>query len=292
MIENNKVYLFFANLIFIIMSLFCLLPFIMVLSASFSDQSLLFQEGYSLLPRGFTLEAYKAAISSGGSLINAYKTTIIVTLSGTFTSLLFTSMLGYVINRKDFRLGKPISGLLLFAMLFSAGIVPSYIVMTQVYHLKDNILAMILPLLITPWNVFLMKNFMRDISMDLIEAARIDGAGEIRTFFQIVIPLSKPALATLGLLIAFAYWNDWMTCMMYIDNVDLTNLQYYMYRLMNNIKFLTESSMAGAMVDLSKLPTETMRMALCVLAAGPMLVVFPFFQRYFVRGLKVGSVKG
>ena len=176
-------------------------------------------------------------------------------------------------------------------MMFNAGMVPTYIAFVRWYHLRDTLIALILPYVIVPWHVFLMKSFLADTPYTLIEAARIDGAGELRTFFQIVVPLAKPALATVGLFTAFTYWNDWYQSMMYIENQTLISLQYYMYRIMNNISFLSQSMFAVG-VDLSKLPSETTRMAMCVLAAGPMLIVFPFFQKYFVKGMTVGSVKG
>lgn len=152
---------------------------------------------------------------------------------------------------------------------------------------------MILPYIIMPWHVFLMKGFFSDIPTSLIEAAKIDGASEVRTFFKVILPISKPALATVGLFIAFTYWNDWWLSMLYVENPNLTSLQYYLYRIMNNIQFLSTSLQAGNInINIANLPSETARMALCLVAAGPMLVIFPFFQKYFVKGLTVGAVKG
>lgn len=281
------------TLLFILLALFCVVPILYILSASLSDEIQLTKEGYSLLPRGFSLEAYKYILESPKPIINAYGVTILVTLGGTAVSLLVTTMLAYVIARKDFKIGRVFAFMIFFSMLFNGGLVPTYIMLTKYYHLKDTIWALIFPYIIMPWHVFLMKGFLADIPTSLIEAAKIDGAGEVKTFFKIIVPISKPALATVGLFIAFTYWNDWYQSMLYIDSPDINSLQFYLYRIMNNIQYLSTSMQAGNIsIDIASLPSETARMALCILVAGPMLVVFPFFQKYFVKGLTVGAVKG
>lgn len=281
------------TLLFILLALFCVVPILYILSASLSDEIQLTKEGYSLLPRGFSLEAYKYILESPKPIINAYGVTILVTLGGTAVSLLVTTMLAYVIARKDFKIGRVFAFMIFFSMLFNGGLVPTYIMLTKYYHLKDTIWALIFPYIIMPWHVFLMKGFLADIPTSLIEAAKIDGAGEVKTFFKIIVPISKPALATVGLFIAFTYWNDWYQSMLYIDSPDINSLQFYLYRIMNNIQYLSTSMQAGNIsIDIASLPSETARMALCILAAGPMMVVFPFFQKYFVKGLTVGAVKG
>jgi putative aldouronate transport system permease protein len=281
------------NGVFILISLACVIPLLLILSASFSSELGLTTRGYRFIPGEFSLQAYRYIFESPKQLLTSYGVTIVVTLTGTFVSLLFTSMLAYVIARRDFGLRRPLSFLILFTLLFSGGLVPSYIMISRYYHLKDTILALILPYVIIPWHVFLMKGFFIDIPASLIEAAKIDGAGEASVFFRIIIPVSGPALATIGLFCAFTYWNDWWLSLLYIDNPRLNSLQFYLYRIMNNIQFLPSSMQAGNItIDVSKLPGETARMALCVLAAGPMLFIFPFFQRYFVRGLTLGAVKG
>lgn len=281
------------TLIFIIIGLFCVVPIFYILAASLSDEITLSREGYSLLPRGFSLEAYKYVLESPKAILNAYGVTILVTLGGTVVSLLFTAMFAYVIARKDFKLSRVFSFMVFFSMLFNGGLVPTYIMMTKYYNMKDMIFALIIPYIIIPWHVFLMKGFLSDIPTSLIEAAKIDGAGEVKTFFKIILPISKPAMATVGLFIAFTYWNDWYQSMLYIDKASLNSLQFYLYRIMNNIQYLSSSMMSGNIsIDMSNMPSETARMALCILAAGPMLVIFPFFQKYFVKGLTVGAVKG
>lgn len=281
------------TLIFIIIGLFCVVPIFYILAASLSDEITLSREGYSLLPRGFSLEAYKYVLESPKAILNAYGVTILVTLGGTVVSLMFTAMFAYVIARKDFKLSRVFSFMVFFSMLFNGGLVPTYIMMTKYYNMKDMIFALIIPYIIMPWHVFLMKGFLSDIPTSLIEAAKIDGAGEVKTFFKIILPISKPAMATVGLFIAFTYWNDWYQSMLYIDKASLNSLQFYLYRIMNNIQYLSSSMMSGNIsIDMSNMPSETARMALCILAAGPMLVIFPFFQKYFVKGLTVGAVKG
>lgn len=291
--KKERILNIFITMIFLILALFCVVPVLYILSASFSDEIALSQQGYSLLPRGFSLEAFKYILKTPKAILEAYGVTIIVTVAGTFFSLLFTAMFAYVLARKDFKLGRVFSFMVFFAMLFSGGLVSTYIMMVRYYHLKDTLLALIIPYIIMPWHVFLMKGFLADIPISLIDAAKIDGAGEVRTFFKIVLPISKPALATVGLFIAFTYWNDWYQSMLYIDDASLSSLQYYLYRIMNNIQYLSSSMMSGSVaIDMAALPSETARMALCLLAAGPMLVIFPFFQKYFIKGLTVGAVKG
>lgn len=281
------------NFVFILFSIFCVVPLLYILSASFSSENSLALYGYSLIPKEFSTQAYEYIFKTPKQILSSYSVTIFVTIFGTIFSLLVTSMLAYVTARRDFRYFRQLSFLIFFTLLFNAGMVSSYIMVTKYYHLKETIWVLILPYIIIPWYVFLMKGFFTDIPTSLIEAAKIDGASEVKTFFTIIIPTSKPALATIGLFCAFTYWNDWWLSMLYIDSPKLTSLQYYLYRIMNNIQFLTTSMTAGTIsIDYSKLPSETARMALCVLAAGPMLVIFPFFQKYFVKGIILGAVKG
>lgn len=281
------------HFIFILISLCCVVPFLFVVSASFTSQSGLMQNGYTLFPSEFSTEAYEYCLESATSLLQAYGVTITVTVVGTFISLLFTSMLAYVISRRDFNLHRKISFIVFFTMLFNGGMVPSYILITKYYHLRDNLLVMILPYVISAWNVFLMKGFFANVPASLLEASKLDGCTEYGTFFRIVVPVSKPAFATVGLFTAFSYWNDWWLSMMYTTESHLTSLQYYLQRIMQNIQYLQEAVSRGMAVgvDMSNFPTSSARMALCVLAAGPMLVIFPFFQKYFVKGMTVGSVK-
>ncbi|MDR0642713.1 MAG: carbohydrate ABC transporter permease [Treponema sp.] len=283
-----------VNGIFVLISLICVVPLLLVLSASFTTDAALSANGYALIPKEFSVSAYSYIFRKPQQIINAYQVTILVTVVGTLISLLCTGMFGYVISRKDYALQKLFSFILLFTLLFNGGMVPSYIMITRYYHLKDTLLVLILPGVISPWNVFLMRGFFSDLSSSLIDAAKIDGASETRIFFRIIVPISKPAFATIGLFVAFAYWNDWWRSLLYIDNPRLVSLQFYLYRIMANIQLLltTMREVGSSAVNIAELPGETARMALCVLAAGPMLFIFPFFQKYFVRGLTIGAVKG
>lgn len=295
MIENKKKRVFqqgIINCIFIFVSLCCVVPLLYILSAALTDELSLAREGYKLIPSEFSLEAFKYVFKNPAQILSAYGVTITVTVVGTIISLLLTSMLAYVMSRKDCKLSGMLSFMVFFTLLFNGGMVASYIVNVQYYHLKDTIFAMILPYIIMPWHVFLMKGFFNDIPMELIEAAKIDGGSEPYIFFKIVAPISKAAFATIGLFTAFTYWNDWWLSMLYVNEAKLTSLQYYLYRIMNNIEFLRSSMAASISVDMSQMPSETARMALCIVAIGPMLIIFPFFQKYFVKGITVGAVKG
>ena len=281
------------HVMFTLISIFCVAPFFIILSASLSTETVIKTNGYSFIPQGFTFAAYKYIFASPKAILRPYGVTIFCTVVGTVSSLLITTMLGYTLARKDFKPRRVLSFMVFFAMLFNVGLVATYYTFVNFYHLKDTIWAMIIPSILSPWNVFLIKSFMNENPYELIEAAKIDGSGEIRLFFQIIIPIAKPALATVGLFIAFAYWNDWYHCFLYINHDSLTSLQYYLYRIMSEASFMASNTMANQMLTgQNAIPTVTVRMAMCVLAAGPMLVVFPFFQKYFVKGLTVGSVKG
>lgn len=291
--KSNILSRIFLNLIMIAVALFCVVPLVYIVSASFSSKAALTEYGYTLIPKEFDLAAYEYVLKSPKQILTAYGVTIFVTVVGTVISLLFTSMLGYVMSRKDFKYHRILSFLVLFTLLFNGGMVPTYITINNFYKLGDKIWAQLLPYIIVPWHVFLMRGFFNNVPMSLIEAARMDGAGEIRTFFRIVVPISKPAFATVGLFTAFTYWNDWYLSLMYINEANLQSLQYYLYRIMNNINFMTSSMMSAQVtIDMSKIPSESARMALCVIAAGPMLLIFPFFQKYFVKGISIGAVKG
>lgn len=295
MIEDktkHRIQHFVINAVFILLSICCVLPLLLILAASFTSERPLAINGYRFIPEELSFTAFTYIFKSPKQILTSYGVTIFVTVVGTFFSVIFTGMLAYTIARKDFKLSRILSFLVFFTLLFSGGMVPSYIMISKYYHLKDTVWAMMLPYIIMPWHVFLMKGFFADIPVSLVEAAKIDGSSEVNTFFKIIIPISKPAFATIGLFCAFTYWNDWWLSMLYIDNPDLTSLQYYLYRIMNNIQFLSSSIQAGNIgIDVGNLPSETARMALCLVAAGPMLIIFPFFQKYFVKGLTVGAVK-
>ncbi|THF76211.1 carbohydrate ABC transporter permease [Cohnella fermenti] len=279
---------------FTILSILVVLPFLLVIAVSLTDEQSLTQHGYQFIPRDFSLNAYRYMLDSPDILFRAYGVTIFVTIAGTLVSLLITAMTAYVISRPDYRYSRATTFYVFFTMLFSGGLVPSYILITQYLHLKDSLLALILPILLSPFNIMVMKGFLSKIPLEVIESAKIDGAKEYRIFFRIILPLATPALATLGLLIAFAYWNEWFNAMLYIDDPNKVPLQLLLVRTLNSIEFITTNSEFSQQlgIDLADFPNNSARMAIAVLAGGPMLVIFPFFQRFFIRGLTVGSLKG
>lgn len=281
----------FAYIFVTIFSILCLLPFVMMVSASFSDETTIMQSGIGLLPKGFTLEAYRIAFLAPKYIAGSYVVTILMTLVGTTIGLLIIAMTGYVLQRKDFFLRNKISFYIYFTTLFSAGLAPTYLWMTKYLGLKNNYLAVLLPALMTPWLIFLMKNFMKSIPFEITESGKIDGAGDFRIFISLILPMLKPALATVGLFLALNYWNEWYNAMLYLPNVDYQPLQYYLYKTVNEAAYLKQS-MAGANVTVGMLPTQTLKMATAVLATGPIIFLYPFVQKYFISGITVGAVKG
>lgn len=282
------------HLLFILLSLAVVLPFLLVVAVSLTDEASLTDNGYQFLPESFSLEAYRYLLDAPDILLRAYGVTITVTAIGALAGLLLTAMIAYVISRPDYRYNRATTFYVFFTMLFSGGLVPSYILITQYLHLKDSLLALILPVLLSPFNIMVMKGFMSKIPLEIVESAKIDGARELRIFFRIILPLSTPALATLGLLISFTYWNEWFNAMLYIDDPNKVPLQLLLVRTLGSIEFITSNSEFAQQlgIDLSSFPNNSARMAIAVLAGGPMLIIFPFFQRFFVKGLTVGSLKG
>lgn len=280
--------------IFMLVCIACLYPFLVIIGTSFQNESDIMTYGYSILPKKIDLTAYRVILHNPAVLLNAYMVTIYTTLIGTVAGIWITTSFAYTISRKDYAYRKQLSFYVFFTMLFQGGLVPSYILMVSWLDLKNNLLALILPFLITGWHVLLMRGFLQTLPDALFESAKIDGASELTIFTRIVIPLSKPALATLGLFLVLQYWNDWWLTLLYIDHENKMKLQYLLIRVLRNMEFLNsaEAMQYGLVKPGQQVPSLAARMAMCILAAGPMLVIFPFFQRYFVQGLTVGSVKG
>ena len=279
-----------------IMALVCLVPFVMIVSGSFSSESAIMKNGFSLLPQDFSLEAYKTVFNEPIVVLRAYATTIGLTLVGTAIGLLLQTMTAYVLSRKDFEWRNVFSFFFYFTTLFSGGLVPSYVLMTRTLNLKNSYLALLLPLVFSVYNLLIMKSYITALPESLIDAAKIDGCGEVRTLFQIVMPLIKPALATVGLFIALAYWNDWYNAMLYIKEETKYPLQYFLYQQVNDIeaykKLIANSSVSSAVVSSVSLPTQTLKMALTIVVTGPIILAYPLVQKYFVQGITIGAVKG
>lgn len=293
--KRDKVFSNVINMLFCLLSIAMLIPFLLVIAISFSTEQSLLNYGYQFIPHEFSVEAYQIIFKSPMVMINAYGVTTIVTIIGTIVGLLLTALTAYTISRRDFRYAGIFTFYIFFTMLFSGGLVPTYILMTQYLKVQNTLWAMILPGMLTPWNILIMKGFLSKIPFEMIESAKVDGAKEIRIFFTLILPLATPALATLGLLISFSYWNSWMPALLYIDKESMVPIQLLLVRILENIEFLTsnEAFQNGIIqIDLSEFPALSTRFALAIVAAGPMMVIFPFFQRYFVSGLTVGSLKG
>lgn len=274
-----------------LISVLWIIPVLFIFSLSVTPETSLSEVGYRLIPKKITFDAYTYIIKNPAQILNSYKISIIVTVIGTVAGLMFTTGIAYAMSRKDFKLGKHITRFVMFAMLFHGGLIPTYIVVTQVLHLGNTLWVLILTMLVSPWNIFLMKSFLSSIPTELLEASFIDGATEYQTYFKVVLPLAKPGLATVGLLILFSYWNDWYQAMLYIDNMDLVPLQLLLYKIISNIQFVLQNSFYLASEG-GSFPTIAARMATCVIAIAPMLLAFPFFQKYLAKGLTLGSVKG
>ena len=269
----------------------CLIPFLVVIGSSFTSESYIIRNGYSILPKEWSMESYATIFRSPMAIIRAYGVTIFVTTTGTILSVFLNTMAGYVLQRKDFEWRNKLSFYYFFTTLFSGGLMPWYIMCVKYLHLKDSIWAMILPGIVSVWNILLVKGFMAGIPFEMTESAKIDGAGDFTIFLKLIWPLSKPVIATIGLFTALTYWNDWYMCMLFIDKKELFDLQYLLYQLMGSIKALREIA-SQSTISVSSMPIESTKMALTIVATGPIILVYPFVQKYFVKGLTLGSVKG
>lgn len=274
-----------------LVALVCLLPFIFMISGSFSDENLIRLYGYSILPRGFTLEAYKTIFKFPEKIIRAYGVSIFITIVGTGIGLIVLTMAAYVLSRKDFKWRNGFSFYFYFTTLFNGGMVSTYLFYIQYLHLKDSLWALILPGMLSVFNLLIMRSFISSIPTSLIESAKLDGAGEFTVFAKIIVPLSKAGLATIGLFMALHYWNDWYNAMLYINDADKYPLQYMLYDLLNQAQSLSRIA-AQSGIQVENLPTNTIKLAMAVVATGPILLLYPFVQKYFVKGITVGSVKG
>ncbi len=282
------------HFVLILLSLSCVLAFLIVVGSSFQSQQEIVERGYSLIPKHFSLEAYQSVFKNSTKLLIAYWNTFITTLIGTVAGVWLSATAGYVISRKTYRYRRILAFYIFFTMLFNGGLVPTYILISNWLNLKDTLTVLILPLLCNAWYIILMKGYFSGVPDALIESARLDGANDLFIFIKIVLPISTPVLATIALFYALGYWNEWYYCLLYISEDRLFKLQFLLMNILKNAEFLN-SDLAGAMIadksQLANIPTLNVRMAMCVLAAGPILVIFPFFQKYFVKGITIGAVK-
>ena len=279
-----------------LVALICLIPFLMVVVGSFTAEKEIIANGFSFFPKELSLEAYKTALKEPMAILRAYGVTASLTVIGTAIGLFIVAMTAYVLQRKDFKWRNKVSFFFYFTTLFSGGLVPWYILMVKYLGLKDSYLSLLLPPLLSVFNIIIMKSYMSGIPQALTESAKIDGAGDFTIFMKVILPLVKPALATIGMFIALGYWNDWYNSMLFINNENLYSLQYYLYKIVNNIEaYKTILAQAGGGTSLGStinMPSESLKMALTIIVTGPIILVYPFIQKYFVSGVTIGAVKG
>jgi len=269
----------------------CLLPFIFLVSGSFTEESVIRYNGYSLLPVNFTTEAYGMVFQYPERIIRGYMNSIFITAVGTGLGLFMITMTAYVLSRRSFKYRNQIAFYFFFTTLFNGGMISTYIFFIRYLNLKNNYLAMILPLMFNVFHLLIMRSFVKTIPEALIESAKIDGAGEFKIFIQIILPLLPAGLATIGLFMALSYWNDWYNAMLYINDQAKFPLQYMLYdTLMRNQAFARIASMVGIRTE--NLPTYSLKLAMAVVSTGPIILLYPFVQKYFIKGITIGSVKG
>jgi len=274
-----------------LLAFLCLLPFVLIVSGSFTEERAIFRYGFSVIPSVFSTEAYAIIMRAPSSILQAYRTTLALTFFGGISSLILVSMTAYVLYRKDFPWRNIFAFYFFFTTLFSGGLVPWYILMMRYLNMRDNFLAMVFPHLLSVFFILIMRSFMRGIPDSLVEAAKIDGAGDFRIYWRIILPLSKPALATIGLFIALNYWNEWFNAMLFINNPSMFPLQFYLHRILNSMQFAVIAAQE-ANIPMPRMPTESFQLAMTVVVTGPILLLYPFVQRYFIKGITIGAVKG
>ena len=278
----------FAYTILTFLSLCCLIPFLFIISGAFSSEQSILEHGFSLIPIEYSLEAFRAVFAVPENIFNAYGVTIYITIVGTVVGIFFSSMAAYVLQRKEFRPRTFFSFFFYFTTIFNGGIVPWYILMIRYFNMKNNIMALILPNLFNVFYIIIIRSFISNSIPDSItESAKIDGAGEFHIFVKMILPLSKPILATMGLFTALNYWNDW-----FIDEQKLIPLQYYLYRMLSQISMLRNLIAKVPQLAAVTPPEESFKMAMTLVTIGPILLLYPFVQRFFVSGIMIGAVKG
>jgi len=280
------------NLVLLTFSLFCLVPFLVVISASLSTEQAIGKYGYTLFPKQFSLLAYEMVFVQASRVMRSYGVSALVTVVGTSLSMLIMSLMAYAISRRTFQLRQGIAFYIFFTMLFSGGLVPFYILVTQYLHLKNTLWALILPGLVSGWWVLVLRTFFQDIPEELLDAAKIDGAGEWRIFFQIAVPLSTPGLATITLFTMLGFWNDFYSALLFIDKEALYPIQYLLWVILQSAEWLQKTEQAQLSGVRTQVPILPMRMAMAVLAIGPIAFGYLFVQKYLVRGIRLGSLKG
>lgn len=284
-----------STIILTVLVIVAMLPILLIVVASFSSETSLIRNGYSFWSESWSLDAYYYMVKQGVMIARAYGVSFFVTIVGTALSVFLTTMLAYPMSRKSFKYRNVLAFFVFFTMLFNGGIVPSYIMWTKFFHIKDTIWALIIPnYLVTAFNVILVKNYYQNSIPDsLIEAAQLDGASELKIFFKVMLPLAVPTVATISLFTGICYWNDWTNGLYYINNEKLYSIQQLLMKIMNNIQALRSNSNAALLgTGAVELPGTSIRMAMAVIGILPIMIIYPFVQRYLVKGVVVGAVKG
>lgn len=271
-------------------AIFALFPFLVLLVNSFASEHFILNFGYSLFPRELSTSAYQLVFLNPQKILRAYGVTLFITIVGTTASLFFSSMAAYAMSRKDLRYRNGLAFFLYFTTLFNGGLAPTYIVITTILHLKNTLAVLVLGPLFSVFYILILRNFfMNSIPASLSEAAKMDGAGDFAIFLRVVLPLTTPALASIGLFTVLAYWNDWWTAMLYVERQNLFPLQYVLYKILSSV------TMAANIVNnvaTLNLPKESLKLAMTVISIGPIVLAYPFVQRFFIKGITLGAVKG
>ena len=285
---------FLSYFVLFILGMACLIPFCIVLASSFTSEVSLLRNGYGLWPQEFSVGTYQFIFSNPSRILWAYGNTIMVTLIGTTLAVAIAAMTGYVLARRDFRWNNHFSLFFFFTTLFNGGLVPWYLMCTTYLGFKDNYIARILPLMFSVWNVILAKNYMKGIAFEITESGKIDGANDMQIFMRLILPLTKPLVATLTLFTALAYWNDWYYSMLFISKPQMQSLQYLLQQILASIQAMKQMAAAGEVTTISTMdiPSASMKMAMTCVTVGPIILLYPFLQRYFIKGMTIGAVKG
>jgi len=281
-------------LLVLIFGLMCAIPFYLIFISSFASEGSLIRNGFRFIPDEFSLEGYQWVFRNPMRVLYAYRNTICVTVVGTACSIFLCTVTGYVLSRKDFPWRNGFSLFFFFTTLFNGGLVPWYILCTRYLGFKNSYIALILPLMFSVWNMVIAKNYMKSIPFDIAESAKVDGANDLLIYFKLILPLCKPLIATLGLFSALAYWNDWYNSMLFITDSDKQSLQYFLHEMLSTVQALKQLASAGNQEAITNavIPQDSMRMAMTCVTIGPIIFLYPLIQKYFVKGLTIGAVKG
>ena len=291
LISDRFAFLCIAYTLVFLCAVICIVPFIMIVTGSFTAEEAIYRDGYRLIPNEWSLDSYKLLFDGGITLIRAYQVTSILTVAGTTISLLLSSMTAYVLYRKDFPWRNIFSFYFYFTSLFSGGLVPWYILIAKYLNLRNNPSVMLVTSMMSVFYILIMRNFFKSIPDSVVESAKIDGANDMIIYLKIMLPLSGPSLATVGLFIALGYWNEWYNAMIFINKSQYFPLQYYLYRTLTSMNFASQAA-AEAGVALPVMPTQSFKLVMTVAATGPIILLYPFVQRYFIKGITIGAVKG